>query len=39
MKQLVKFFLITSIVVGMLISFKIMMEFWDTRVKKYISVD
>lgn len=39
MKGLVKAFLITGIVVCALVSAKILVEFFDTKVKRYINVD
>ncbi len=39
MKNLVKFFLIASIFLSALVSVKIILELYETRVKKYINVD
>jgi len=39
MKSLVKIFLLIGIVLGALVSTKIILEIYDTKVKKYIDVD
>ena len=39
MKHLTKIFMITSIVVGALVSAKIIVEFYEARTKRYINVD
>ena len=39
MKNLFRFFLLTGILVGGLISAKIIIELYETKVKKYIDVN
>ncbi len=39
MKSLVKVLCITGIVVGVLITVKLVMELWSTNVKKYFIVE